>query len=188
MQVSPLAIDGLFLVTPKRHGDERGWFAEVWRRDALAEAGIETDFVQDNHSYSAEAGTLRGLHYQAPPLAQAKLVRCTRGRILDVAVDIRSGSPTFGKHTAMELSAEDGQQLFMPEGFAHGFLTLTPDCEVQYRVSAPYSPAHDLGIAWDDPAIGINWGLGGKAPILSERDRRHPRLQTLSPVFEWSGT
>lgn len=172
------------LITPTRHGDHRGFFSETWSRAAFAEMGIDIDFVQDNHSLSATVGTLRGLHFQSPPCAQDKLVRVTRGRILDVAVDIRTASPTFGKHVAVELSAANWKQLLVPVGFAHGFVTLEPDTEVQYKVSAPYSPENDHGLAFDDPALGIDWGLPAAALTLSDKDRKHPRLAEMLRYFD----
>lgn len=172
------------LITPTRHGDHRGFFSETWSRAAFAEMGIDIDFVQDNHSLSATAGTLRGLHFQSPPCAQDKLVRVTHGRILDVAVDIRTASPTFGKHVAVELSAANWKQLLVPVGFAHGFVTLEPDTEVQYKVSAPYSPENDHGLAFDDPALGIDWGLPAAALTLSDKDRKHPRLAEMLRYFD----
>lgn len=172
------------LITPTRHGDHRGFFSETWSRAAFAEIGIDIDFVQDNHSLSATVGTLRGLHFQSPPCAQDKLVRVTRGRILDVAVDIRASSPTFGKHVAVELSAENWKQLLVPVGFAHGFVTLEPNTEVQYKVSAPYSPENDHGLAFDDPALGIDWGLPLAGLTLSDKDRKHPRLAEMLRYFD----
>jgi dTDP-4-dehydrorhamnose 3,5-epimerase len=183
MQIEATAIPDVKIVTPKRFGDARGWFSETWSRKAWTEAGFEFDFVQDNHSYSAEVGVIRGLHFQTPPFAQAKLVRVTRGRIRDIAVDLRAGSPTYGLHVAVELSAQDGRQLLVPVGFAHGFCTLTPDCEVLYKVSNVYAPAHDKGLAFDDPALGIDWGVDLEKAVLSEKDRRHPRLAELGAAF-----
>lgn len=176
------------LIEPKRHGDARGWFSETWSEAALAAFGIDRRFVQDNHSYSRAAFTLRGLHFQLPPFAQAKLVRCTRGRVFDVAVDLRGGSPTYARHVAAELSAENGRQLFIPAGFAHGFVTLEDDTEVQYKVSAPYAPAHDTGLAWDDPDIGVAWPLppGGR-PLLSLKDEALPRLASFESPFDHDG-
>ena len=184
MKVQRLGIPEVLLIEPVRHGDARGFFSEVWSRRALAEYGVGADFVQDNHSLSATAGTLRGLHFQSPPCAQDKLVRVTHGRILDVAVDIRTASPTFGKHVAVELSAANWKQLLVPVGFAHGFVTLEPDTEVQYKVSAPYSPENDHGLAFDDPALGIDWGLPTERLTLSEKDRGHPRLSELPRYFD----
>jgi dTDP-4-dehydrorhamnose 3,5-epimerase len=172
------------IVMPKKHGDHRGFFSETWKRTEFAEAGIDIDFVQDNHSLSATVGTLRGLHFQSPPFAQDKLVRVSRGRILDVAVDIRVSSPTFGKHVAVELSAENWKQLFVPIGFAHGFVTLEPDTEVQYKVSALYAPENDHGLAFDDPALGIDWQLPVSALTLSDKDRKHPRLAEMLRFFD----
>jgi dTDP-4-dehydrorhamnose 3,5-epimerase len=149
----------VLLIPSRRHGDARGWFTETYNRDTFAALGIECTFVQDNHSLSAAPFTLRGLHFQIPPHGQDKLVRCIQGRIFDIAVDIRRGSPTYGQWVGAELSAENGHQLFIPIGFAHGFLTLEPDCQVTYKCSDTYAPAHDGGIRWDDPAIGIDWPL-----------------------------
>lgn len=177
----------LKVLTPRRFGDARGWFSETWNRAKLAAKGIEIDFCQDNHSLSEAQGTLRGLHFQAPPFAQAKLVRCLRGRIFDVAVDIRRGSPTFGKWVGLELSAENGKQLLIPAGFAHGFLTLEPNCEIAYKVDAYYSAECDGGIAWDDPAIGINWPKFDSEPVLSDKDRSLPPLEGLLVDFPYDG-
>jgi dTDP-4-dehydrorhamnose 3,5-epimerase len=174
-------------ITPKRFQDARGWFSETWQRDRYAAAGIDVDFVQDNHSYSRPAGTLRGIHFQAPPYAQAKLVRCLRGRIWDVAVDLRQGSPTYGQSVAAELTAERGEQLFVPAGFGHGFLTLEPDTEVAYKVDAFYDPASDGGIAWDDPDLAIAWPLPGAAPELSDKDARLPHLKDFVSPFAYDG-
>ncbi|GEP12329.1 dTDP-4-dehydrorhamnose 3,5-epimerase [Methylobacterium gnaphalii] len=168
---------------PGRHGDNRGWFSEVYRADRLAQAGIANLFVQDNQSFSAPAGTLRGLHFQTPPAAQAKLVRVLAGAILDVAVDIRRSSPTFGKYVAVRLDAEGGEQLFVPHGFAHGFCTLEPNTMVAYKVDAYYSPAHDRAIAWNDPEIGISWPVGEAEASLSAKDRAAPRLADAPELF-----
>ncbi|MEA3048187.1 MAG: dTDP-4-dehydrorhamnose 3,5-epimerase [Sphingomonadales bacterium] len=184
-EVRPLALAGLFEIRPPRHEDRRGFFSEVYNEAALAGHGIDTRFVQDNHSVSAEAGVLRGLHYQVPPAAQAKLVRVIRGAIYDVAVDIRLGSPTFGRWVGLTVSAEAWNQIFVPEGFAHGFITLEPATEVLYKVSAPYSPADDRGIRWDDPAIGIDWPLRGRDPILSDKDRAAPLLADAPAAFRY---
>lgn len=172
-------IQGLVLVRPKRHADERGFFFEAWRRDQWSNAGVDADFVQDNHSLSTERGTIRGLHFQRQPFAQAKLVRCARGSVLDVAVDIRADSPTFGEHYAIELSAQNGLQIYIPEGFAHGFCTLEPNCELLYKCSNYYSPSHDAGVAFDDPELAIDWPFGRDRAILSEKDARLPSLQSL---------
>lgn len=176
------------LIEAKRFGDARGWFTEVYSEAAFAARGIIDRFVQDNHSLSAPAFTLRGLHFQTPPFAQAKLVRCIRGRVWDVAVDVRQGSPTFGRSVGVELSAENGRQLYVPVGYAHGFLTLEPDCEVIYKVSAPYAPANDGGIAWDDPDIALDWPLPpGTSPELSAKDASLPRLADWSSPFSYDG-
>lgn len=184
MDVIATAIPDVLLVRPARHGDARGWFSELWNRRRFAEAGIGVDFVQDNLARSAAAGTLRGLHFQRPPAAQNKLVRCLRGRIFDVAVDLRRGSPSFGRHVAVELSAEDGAWLFVPEGFAHGYLTLEDGCEVLYKVDAYYDPMLEGGVAFDDPELAIPWPLPPGGPILSAKDRALPRLGALgAPPF-----
>ena len=178
-----LAIPDVILVTPKRFGDERGYFSETCRENDYAAAGITGPFVQDNHAYSAETGVLRGLHLQAPPTAQAKLIRCTRGRIFDVAVDLRKAAPTFGQYVSAELSAETGHQLYIPAGFAHGYLTLTDNVEVQYKTSDYYSPDDEFGLAWNDPDIAIAWPDLGRAPILSDKDKVLPHLQQLDSPF-----
>jgi dTDP-4-dehydrorhamnose 3,5-epimerase len=176
------------LIEPKRFGDARGWFTETYSERAYDALGISCRFVQDNHSYSAPAFTLRGLHFQTPPFGQDKLVRCIRGRIFDVAVDVRQNSPTYGQWVSAELSAENGRQLFVPVGFLHGFLTLEPDCEVTYKVSAPYAPANDGGIAWDDPDMGIEWPLpAGAVPELSGKDAVQPRLADWTSPFDYDG-
>jgi dTDP-4-dehydrorhamnose 3,5-epimerase len=183
MQVDETEIPAVKIVTPKRHGDARGFFSEVYKQSDWREAGLDCHFVQDNHSLSGPAGTLRGLHFQTPPFAQDKLVRVVSGRILDVAVDIRRSSPTFGRHVAVELSVENWRQLFVPIGFAHGFVTLEPDTQVLYKVTAPYAPAHDRGLAFDDPDLGIEWPIAAARLTLSERDRRWPRLRDLADAF-----
>jgi dTDP-4-dehydrorhamnose 3,5-epimerase len=184
MQVEDATIPAVKIVTPTKHGDARGFFSEVYSRAAWDNAGLDFTFVQDNHSFSAATGTLRGLHFQTPPFAQAKLVRVTRGAILDVAVDIRRSSPTFGKFVAVELSAENWRQLLIPIGFAHAFITLEPDVEVLYKTTAPYSTAHDRGVAWDDSGIGIDWPMPADGPILSDKDRCWPRLKESPELFE----
>lgn len=183
--IGQTALPDLLTVLPDRFGDQRGFFSETYSRRAMAEAGITVDFVQDNHSLSATKHTLRGLHFQAPPHEQCKLVRVTRGAILDVVVDIRHGSPTFGRHVTQVLSAENWLQLLVPPGFAHGFLTLEPDTEVLYKVDGYYAPSHDFGIAWNDPDLAIDWGLGANVPMLSEKDRAQPRLRDLSRYFTY---
>ncbi|MBZ9566667.1 MULTISPECIES: dTDP-4-dehydrorhamnose 3,5-epimerase [Modicisalibacter] len=182
LSIETLAIPEVKIITPARHGDERGFFSESWSRPRWHEAGITLDFVQDNHAYSAQAGTLRGLHFQVPPFAQAKLVRVVRGAILDVAVDLRQGSPTFGQHVSAEISARQGNQILIPEGFAHGLLTLEPDTEVLYKVTQVYSPAHDKGLRWNDPDLAIDWPI--TRPVLSEKDRQQPWLRDLPRYFE----
>ncbi|MFM6949717.1 MAG: dTDP-4-dehydrorhamnose 3,5-epimerase [Novosphingobium sp.] len=177
----------LTVIRPRRFEDPRGWFSESWNRARLESAGIVIDFCQDNHSFSHPAGTLRGLHYQAPPFAQTKLVRCLRGRIFDVAVDIRRSSPTFGQWAGLELSAANGKQLLIPAGYAHGFLTLEPDCEIAYKVDAYYSAESDGGLAWNDPAIGIDWPLASGDPVLSDKDRSLPALDRLIVDFPYDG-
>lgn len=183
MQLIPTEIPAVKLLLPKKFGDHRGFFSEVYSRRALAEVGILTEFVQDNHSMSVEKGVLRGLHYQVLPMAQDKLVRVVHGAILDVAVDIRRGSPTFGKHVTAVLSAENWTQIFVPAGFAHGFVTLQANTEVLYKVSTNYSPAHERGIRWNDPALGINWGVEESAAVLSPRDREHPVFASATDLF-----
>ncbi len=183
MDVIETEIPAVKRVRPKRHGDARGWFSETFRTDALAEAGITCTFVQDNQSFSAPKGTIRGLHFQIPPQPQAKLIRVLAGAILDVAVDIRRDSPTFGRYVAVTLDAEGGEQLFIPHGFAHGFCTLTPDVMVAYKVDSYYSPAHDRALVWNDPEIGIDWPVAEAEAILSDKDRRAPRLADLGPAF-----
>ncbi len=183
MEIVDLEIPGLKLIHPRRFGDQRGFFSEVYNRAALAEAGIATEFIQDNHSMSEREGTVRGLHFQRPPVTQAKLVRVARGRILDVAVDLRQGSPTFRRHVAVELSAQNWSQLLVPAGFAHGFCTLEPDTEVLYKVSAPYAPALDGGVIWNDPDLGIDWPVDASAAVLSEKDLRLPRLRDIAVPF-----
>lgn len=178
------AISEVKIVTPCKFGDARGFFSETYSRRDLASAGLDVEFVQDNHSLSAEVGTLRGLHFQAPPCAQGKLVRVARGRIWDVAVDIRRSSPTFGRHVAVELSAENWRQLYIPVGFLHGFCTLAPNTEVIYKTTEYYSAPHDGGVAWDDPDIAIAWPALASTMILSDKDRRQPRLRDLPAHFE----
>jgi len=176
------------LIRPKRYGDARGWFTEVYSGPAFENRGISCSFVQDNHSLSVPIFTLRGLHFQTPPRGQDKLVRCIRGRIFDVAVDIRRDSPTYGQWVGAELSAENGDQLFIPIGFAHGFLTLEPDCEVTYKCSDTYAPDHDGGIRWDDAAIGIDWPMpAGSTPELSAKDTIQPLLADFDSPFPYDG-
>ncbi|MER9301479.1 dTDP-4-dehydrorhamnose 3,5-epimerase [Mesorhizobium sp. M0496] len=176
LEVRSLGIDGVLEIVPKRHGDARGFFVETYNAERFAQAGIDLLFVQDNHSYSAAAGVLRGLHYQLAPRAQDKLLRVIRGSILDVAVDIRRSSKTFGKWVALEVSAEKGNQILVPKGFAHGFVTLVPDTEVLYKVTDTYSQAHDRSIRFDDPAIGIEWPSLAGGFQLSDKDLKAPLL------------
>lgn len=176
LEVRPLGIPAVLLLQSPRHGDARGFFSETYNKKTFAEAGIDLDFVQDNHSLSVNAGTIRGLHFQSHPYAQDKLVRVVKGRILDVAVDIRRASPTFGKYVAAEISADDWNQILIPIGFAHGLCTLEPDTEVVYKVTNYYSAKHDLGIRWNDPQIGIDWPVDGQRAQLSEKDKTLPFL------------
>lgn len=174
MLISPSRLPEVLIIEPVVHGDSRGWFCETYSRRALQEAGIDCEFVQDNQSYSARSGTLRGLHFQNEPHAQAKLVRCSRGALLDVAVDIRKDSPRYGQWVAVELSAANHKQLYIPRGFAHGFLTLTDDVEIQYKVDDYYAPAAERTIRFDDAILGIDWGIS--QPFLSARDAQAPGL------------
>lgn len=176
LEVRPLGLDGVLEIVPRRHGDARGFFIETYNAQRFSDAGITLCFVQDNHSYSAAAGVLRGLHYQLAPRAQDKLLRVIRGAILDVAVDIRRGSASFGKWVAHEISAEKGNQILVPKGFAHGFLTLVRDTEVIYKVTDTYSPEHDRSIRFDDPAIGIEWPSMAGGFQLSDKDQKAPLL------------
>ncbi|MCB8818944.1 dTDP-4-dehydrorhamnose 3,5-epimerase [Microvirga rosea] len=180
IEVEPTELQDVKIISTKTFADARGVFIETYNHSSFAAAGIGETFVQDNFSLSIHKGTVRGLHFQLPPFGQAKLVRVGRGRILDVVVDLRRGSSTFGKHVAVELSAANRLQIFVPVGFAHGFCTLEPDTEVHYKVSAPYSPAHDRGLAWDDPALAIAWPVAAEQAILSDKDTRHPRLADLA--------
>jgi dTDP-4-dehydrorhamnose 3,5-epimerase len=181
MQVEETALEGVLILTPRRFGDARGWFTETWNADRMREAGLDLAFVQDNHSFSAEVGTLRGLHYQRPPHAQDKLVRCTKGAIFDVAVDFRSGSATFGKWVGVDLTAENGRQLLVPKGFLHGFVTRVADTEVQYKCTDVYAPDCDGAVRWDDVHIGIDWGVS--APVLSAKDAAAPALRDVVSPF-----
>jgi dTDP-4-dehydrorhamnose 3,5-epimerase len=185
LHIAATALPEVKEIRPVRHQDPRGFFAEVYREDRLRDAGIDAVFVQENHSLSVERGVVRGLHFQAPPMAQAKLVHVAAGAILDVAVDIRHGSPTWGRHVAVVLSADVGNQLFVPEGFAHGFCTLEPNSEVVYKVNRYYSRAHDFGLAWNDPALGIAWPVGADTAILSDKDRHQPLLVDLPAYFRY---
>ena len=183
MKIETTPLDGLLVLTPARFGDARGFFSESWNRSTLAANGIDLDFVQDNHSLSAEVGTVRGLHCQTPPHAQDKLVRCGRGRLFDVAVDIRKASATFGAWFGIELSFENGKQLLVPKGFLHGFVTREPDTEIVYKCSDIYAPECDRAVRFDDPEIQINWELGETPAILSQKDRDAPTLSQFSSPF-----
>jgi dTDP-4-dehydrorhamnose 3,5-epimerase len=179
MKVTETAITGLLVLTPARFGDDRGWFSETWNAERMRAAGLDFTFVQDNHSFSAARGTLRGLHYQRPPRAQDKLVRCSRGAILDVAVDVRRGSPTYGQWVTEELSAANGRQMLVPKGFLHGFVTLTEDTEVQYKCSDTYAPDCDGAVRWD--SLGIGWGVTD--PVLSAKDAAAPAFADFVSPF-----
>lgn len=187
MDVETTKLDGVVVLTPRRFGDHRGWFSEVWNARAAAAAGVDVTFVQDNHSFSATKGTIRGLHYQAPPHAQAKLVRCGAGAIWDVAVDVRIGSPTFGQWVGAELSADNGRQLFVPAGFLHGFSTLTANAEVLYKCSDYYAPDADGSVRWDSSGLNIDWKIDG-APELSEKDATAPDFTDWHSPFEGDWT
>ena len=184
MQTETTELSGVVLVTPRRFGDDRGWFSETWSARAMAAAGLAGDYVQDNHSFSAAAGTLRGLHYQAPPHAQAKLVRCSAGAVFDVVVDVRRGSPTEGRWIGVDLTAENGRQILVPAGCLHGFVTRTDGAEVQYKCSAAYAPEADGSVRWDSPALGIDWGLDA-APLLSAKDAAAPDFSAWDSPFRW---
>lgn len=183
MQIELFAIDGIFAIVPTKRADHRGFFSETYRAEALRAHGVASEFVQENHVYSAERGVLRGLHFQVPPHAQGKLVRCIRGAILDVGVDIRKRSPTFGRHVALELSAANWKQLWVPPGFAHGYITLEPDCEVIYKVTDYWAPESERGIAWNDPDLGIDWRYSASDIIMADKDRSNPRLADIDSEF-----
>ena len=175
------------LIKPRRHGDDRGWFTETYSRRTFAAIGAPGEFVQDNHAHSRPRLVLRGLHFQAPPSAQTKLVRCVAGAIWDVAVDIRRGSPTFGQWVAAELTALNGWQLLAPRGFAHGYVTLEPETEVQYKVDSYYDPATEGGLLWNDPGLALPWPLGGETPVVAAKDLTWPTLTTFDTPFEYDG-
>jgi len=185
--VEQTSLEGVLLITPKRFEDARGHFSETWSRKILQEVGIDITWVQDNSSLSRDVGTVRGLHYQAPPHAQAKLVRCGRGCLFDVAVDIRVGSPTYGHWVGQELSAENGRQMLIPEGFLHGFVTRAPETEILYKCSDYYAPACDGAVRFDSPGIGINWGLAGLEPVLSEKDAAAQGFSDFNSPFVYDG-
>ena len=187
MEVTNLGLSGLFLLKPRRFADSRGYFVETHNERALAGAGISVQFVQDNESYSVRRGTIRGLHFQLPPAAQAKLVRVVRGSVYDVAVDLRVGSPTYGRWEGAKLTAEGGEQLFVPRGFAHAFCTLEPDTVVAYKVDAFYSPANDSGLIWNDPTLAIDWPLGSDQAVLSDKDLKLGRFADFQSPFRYQG-
>lgn len=184
MQIDTTEIPGVLILTPQRYGDSRGFFSESWNARRMADAGLDYTFVQDNHSMSEQTGTLRGLHFQSPPRAQAKLVRCGRGRLFDVAVDIRRGSPTYGHWIGVDLSFDNGRQLMIPAGFLHGFVTREPETEVIYKCTEYYAPECDGAVAWD--SCGIDWGFDG-APLLSAKDAAAPALADFDSPFVWTG-
>ena len=177
--------DAALELVPVKHGDERGFFSEVYNKAELARLGIHLEFVQDNQSLSQKVGTVRGLHFQAPPFAQSKLVRVLRGAIFDVVVDIRKGSPTYGQHVSARVSAQDWNQILVPKGFAHGFCTLEPDTEILYKVDAPYATEHEHGILWSDPDLAIDWPTSAAQATVSGKDRQLPRLKDLPPFFQF---
>lgn len=183
MNIIKMEIEEVVIIEPKVFGDRRGWFTETYSKEKFKEQGIKVDFIQDNHSFSAQKGTLRGLHFQLEPKAQTKLVRCTKGKILDVAVDIRKDSPTYKKWIAVELTEENKKQLLIPKGFAHGFITLSDNVEVQYKVDEYYSPECDRSVRFDDPEIGVEWGM--ENPVLSEKDINAPLLKDSCANFKY---
>lgn len=185
MNFEKLDIPDVVLIEPKKFGDNRGYFMETFRQALFAEKVGDFEFVQDNQSLSAEVGTVRGLHFQLDPKAQGKLVRCIAGALLDVAVDIRTGSPTYGRHVAVELTAENGKQLWVPPGFAHGFCTLAPNTEISYKVTNYYSAEHDRGLLWNDPALAIAWPVDAEKAALSDKDTKQPSLSALGTVFTY---
>ena len=184
MEILETAIPDVKVLIPRKFGDHRGFFSETYNHKQALEAGIDLDFIQDNHSLSVETGVLRGLHFQTPPYAQDKLVRVIRGRILDVAVDIRKSSPTYGQHVKVELSADNWKQILVPKGFAHGFVTLEPNTEVIYKVTNYYAPAHDKGVIWNDPDLGIDWSISADEVVLSDKDKKQPRFAELEAWFD----
>lgn len=187
MQIIPTSLPGVVILAPRIFGDARGRFCETWNRARLAEAGIDIDFVQDNESLSRPRGTLRGLHYQSPPMAQDKLVRVVAGRVLDVAVDVRRGSPRFGHWVGVELDADSGRQILVPAGFLHGFVTRTPDTVVAYKCSAAYAPDCDGAVAFGDPDLAIDWGIDPAAAVVSDKDARAVRFRDWQSPFDYTG-
>ena len=187
MEITQTDLPGVLILTPRRFADARGYFSESWNQRVMEEAGIEIAFVQDNHSLSRDVGTVRGLHFQSPPHAQAKLVRCGRGALYDVAVDVRRGSPSYGKWVGVELSADNGRQLLIPAGFLHGFVTREPDTEVIYKCSDFYAPECDGAVRFDDPELGIDWGIEASAAVLSDKDRAAQSFAAFDTPFVWEG-
>ncbi|WP_040617832.1 MULTISPECIES: dTDP-4-dehydrorhamnose 3,5-epimerase [Roseovarius] len=187
MEITQTDLPGVLILTPRRFADARGFFSESWNQRVMEEAGIEIAFVQDNHSLSRDVGTVRGLHFQSPPHAQAKLVRCGRGALYDVAVDVRRGSPSYGKWVGVELSADNGRQLLIPAGFLHGFVTREPDTEVIYKCSDFYAPECDGAVRFDDPDLGIDWGIEASAAVLSDKDRAAQSFAAFDTPFVWEG-
>ena len=183
MQIEETALDGVVILTPTRHGDSRGFFSESWNKARMEQVGLHFDFVQDNHSMSEQVGTVRGLHYQSPPHAQAKLVRCGRGALFDVAVDVRAGSLSYGRWVGVDLTAENGRQLLIPAGFLHGFVTRAPMTEIIYKCTDYYAPTCDGAVRWSDPDIGIDWGIDAAAAILSAKDSAAPLLADFQSPF-----
>ena len=187
MEITQTDLPGVLILTPRRFADARGFFSESWNQRVMEEAGIEIAFVQDNHSLSRDVGTVRGLHFQSPPHAQAKLVRCGRGALYDVAVDVRRGSPSYGKWVGVELGADNGRQLLIPAGFLHGFVTREPDTEVIYKCSDFYAPECDGAVRFDDPDLGIDWGIEASAAVLSDKDRAAQSFAAFDTPFVWEG-
>ncbi|MDW3181185.1 dTDP-4-dehydrorhamnose 3,5-epimerase [Roseobacter sp.] len=187
MQIEKTKLSGVHILTPKRFGDARGFFSESWSKRQMTEAGLDYDWVQDNHSLSMQVGTVRGLHFQSPPHAQDKLVRCGRGALFDVVVDIRRGSPTYGQWVGAELSFENGRQILVPAGFLHGFATRAPETEIIYKCSDYYAPECDGAVRFDCPTIGVDWGLGDLEPVLSEKDAAAPGLADFDSPFVYEG-
>lgn len=187
MEIRQTALPGVLVLTPRRFGDARGWFSESWNSRRMADAGLDIAFVQDNESFSADTATVRGLHFQAPPHAQGKLVRVLRGAIADVAVDVRQGSPTYGRWIREPLSAENGAQLWVPAGFLHGFITLVPDTQVAYKVTDFYAPETEGSVRFDDPDLAIDWGVATATAVLSEKDAAAPGFAAFTSPFHWEG-
>jgi dTDP-4-dehydrorhamnose 3,5-epimerase len=187
MDVKELDLAGVLLLRPRRFADARGYFTETYNQKTYSEAGVEAAFVQDNQSFSRQRGTIRGLHFQVPPLPQAKLVRVLRGSVYDVAVDVRAGSPTYGRWIAVELTADSGEQLFVPRGFAHGFCTREPDTEVAYKVDNVYAAECDSGLAWNDPTLAIPWPVAPQEAVLSDKDRALGRFSDFVSPFRYGG-